>query len=71
MNPLVFMILTAERDMKAQQEKCRLQVDGVKISKPAPQPKQKTRKRFFFRLRSQKKLRMLIIEHYRKIARPE
>jgi hypothetical protein len=54
MNPLVFMILTAERDMKAQQEKYRQQHDEVKISKPAPQPKQKTRRRFFIRLRSQK-----------------
>ena len=54
MNPLVFMILTAERDMKAQQEKYRPKVDDVKISKPALQPKQKTRKRLFFRLRSQK-----------------
>jgi len=53
MNPLVFMILTAERDMKAEQEKYRPQVDVVKISKPAPQLKQKTRKRFFIRLRRQ------------------
>lgn len=36
MNPLVFMILTSERDMKAQQKKYRRQDDEVKISKPAP-----------------------------------
>jgi len=54
MNPLVFMILTSERDMKAHQEEYRLRDDAVKISKLAPQPKQKTRKRLFFRLRSQK-----------------
>jgi hypothetical protein len=55
MNPLVFMIVTAERDMKAQLEKQRLQDDELEVSKPAPQQtKQKTRKRLFFRLRSQK-----------------
>ena len=53
MNPLVFMILTSERDMKAQQEQDRLQGDEGKNGKSVPQPKQKTRKRFF-RLRSQK-----------------
>lgn len=54
MNPLVFMILTAERDMKAQLEKQRLQDDELEVSKPAhQQTKQKTRKRLF-RLRSQK-----------------
>ena len=54
MNPLVFMILRAERDLKAEQEKYLRKYDDLKASKPAPQPKQKTRKRFFFRLRSQK-----------------
>ena len=53
MNPLVFMILTAERDMKARQEKDRLHADEVKPNKPVPQPKQKTRKRSLSRLQSQ------------------
>jgi hypothetical protein len=52
MNPLVFMILRAERDVKAEQEKYMPKYDDTKINKPAPQPKQKTHKRFS--LRSQK-----------------
>lgn len=54
MNPLVFMVLKAERDLKAEQEKYMPKYDDMKTSKPAPQLKQKTRKRFSFRLRSQK-----------------
>ncbi len=54
MNPLVFMILTAERDMKAQLEKQRQQDGEGKSQQTHHKPEQKTRKRFFFRLRSQK-----------------
>jgi hypothetical protein len=54
MNPLVFMILACERDMKAHQKAYRLQDDEVKISKPAPHIKQKNRRWFFYRLRQQK-----------------
>ena len=53
MNPLVFMILTSERDMEAHQKEYKLHDDEVKISKPAPQPKQKNRRWFFSRLRQQ------------------
>lgn len=52
MNPLVFIILRAERDLKAEQEKYMPKYDDIKTSKPVPQPRQKTRKRFS--LRSQK-----------------
>ena len=52
MTPLVLMILKAERDMQTELEKERLQDDETKISKPVLQSKQKTRKRFTFRLRS-------------------
>jgi hypothetical protein len=54
MNPLVFMILKAERDLKAEQEKYIPKYDDIKTSKLALQSEQKTRKRFFHRLRSQK-----------------
>jgi hypothetical protein len=49
------MILKAERDMQAELEKQKLRDDDIKISKPpGPRPNQKNRKRFIFRLRSQK-----------------
>jgi hypothetical protein len=52
MNPLIFMIVKAERDLKAEQEKYMPKYDDIKTSQPAHQPKEKIRK--WFSLRSQK-----------------
>lgn len=54
MNPLVFLILRAERDLKADQEKYLPKYDDIKTSKPAPHPKQETRKRSRSCVQSQK-----------------
>jgi hypothetical protein len=54
MNPLVFLILTSDRDFEARQKEYWLPDDKVKFSKLAPQPKQKTRKQPSTCLRPQK-----------------
>jgi hypothetical protein len=54
MNPLVFMILTSERDMKAQLEKRKLKEEEGKGDEPAPQPQQKTNKQVILRQHKQK-----------------
>ena len=54
MNPLVYMILTAERNMRVQQENYRQKVEAGIISESVPQPKQKNRKRIITHSQSQK-----------------
>jgi hypothetical protein len=42
MNPLVFLILRAERDLKVEQEKYLPKYDDIKTSRPVPNPKKRT-----------------------------
>jgi hypothetical protein len=54
MTPLIHIILTWEREMEISQQERKLHDSEVIINKPVPCHKQKSRKRFFSRLRSEK-----------------
>ena len=54
MNPLIYMLLKPEMELKAEQEKYLPKYDDTKIDKPLPQPKKKALKRFIARFQTQK-----------------
>ena len=54
MIPFVYTILAWEKALEMQLQEDKMQDAYEKVSKPAPCHEQKSRKRFFFRMRQQK-----------------